>query len=169
MKRLVLALFILPLFASAEGAMIFGSFGTDGASGDSFPFENSVANAAEIYKSLNETTAANEYGDIVIQVGELDFFKCAEPDQGVHSLTAKCDFVTAGTVTKEAESSTAVLGAELSEMLFSALPDRTETVRIGATMRAAANLQCSKSLVTHGEVKYVCEVFETDVYEVGAF
>jgi hypothetical protein len=132
--------------------IVSGGMGTDGATGESTPRKNSVDKAAEIYEALN--VPANSDGEKEVGImydGDIIGITCRKPKQGTNRLEARCEY---GTLTKELAPANGIsigtgsveLAPAISQMIFEALKSQDNKGRVGAVVKEAGNLRCTKAV-----------------------
>lgn len=156
MKKLLTLLVTLASLSSHAQTVVVGGFGTDGASLESMPSANSVDLAAEIYQALNVRAESN--GDKILET-EDGAFSCERPSQGIHTLTAGCEFETLGGKVLSRNPMTVELASEISEKIYKALPAGDER-RSGGSVRSVGNLSCQYSLYSRGATSYACTIID---------
>jgi len=130
--------------------VVSGGFGTDGASLESVPSEDSVDMAIAIYKALDvESRGEKKLKSIETENG---MFECEGPKKGIHTTTAGCSFLTTSGDIISDSPTTVSLGSELSAELFDAL-SVDAIVSIGATTKQVGNLTCTKVVSQKSTVK----------------
>lgn len=161
MKKFALILGFVALSAHAE-VVITGGFGTDGATGESMPTAKSVKDAAAVYKALNVKADARDKKLIELEDGSS--LECEKPGRGISRETAGCQITLRasqnGKLTRKAGlAADLVFSGKLATKIHAALPADTSG-RVGASVKAVANLSCVKAV--RPGVEAVCTIKNTN-------
>lgn len=148
MKSLLLTLIFSSQVFAAD--YIIGGFGTDGATLEPIPNEQSVIDAVEVFKALAHLQIEPKE-DIVLghTVSEMETssIECEEPNQGVHTLTAGCNLILgSGERSYDSETMTATFSGEFAKILYNALEVELDTSRVGASSKSIANITCTQTM-----------------------
>jgi hypothetical protein len=166
MKTLLLALSFVTFSAHAE-LITQGGFGTDGATLESMPSEESVAQATKIYNLLRITPVGpKEMKTIELEEGSL--FECEAPRRGVFKYTGGCSFVlrasqNAKVTKRKGLAADVTFSGTLAQAVFKSLGVRSD-VRAGGSTRAVENLNCQA--VTGYTSKYSCTLKNVNVIQM---
>lgn len=144
MKTLLLALTFITFSAHAE-MITQGGFGTDGATNESIPSEESVSQASKIY-SLLDPKPVGPKETKTIQLEDGSAFECEAPRRGIYKYTAGCSFVLRASQNAKVTNRRGLAGdvkfsGALAEAVFKSLGVRSD-VRAGGSTRAVENLNC---------------------------
>ncbi|MEZ4873418.1 MAG: hypothetical protein R2827_14505 [Bdellovibrionales bacterium] len=139
LKNIVTLIAFAPMAAHAIPVVV-GGFGTDGATLESMPNENSVEQAAQVYYALDlPVSGDNNLKEIEVEQG---IFECIEPKDGIHTMTSGCQFQSVGEIVSE-DPTVVKFDPIISESIYNALSvDGIQ--RAGATTKEVANLKCTK-------------------------
>lgn len=147
------------------------SFGTDGATLNPYPHENSVKDANSIYGALqvaaNKETKKKEVGTVVDE--DILGLSCKEPGAGIHTVTGGCDLMV---VTKQNTPGMDMyigklsFGGSVAEKIFNSLDPSLAIVRMGGTTISVGNLVCSKAVLP--EPVFTCSIDNASVVQTSA-
>lgn len=147
MKKFAVLFAVIAFSAQAE-VITTGGFGTDGATGESIPNKTSVKDASEVYKALK--IKPNGKDDKLIEVKDGSHIECSKPFSGISRVNAGCQFTLRASQNVKLKrgvglSATVSFSGKLATLLFNALPADTSG-RVGAVIKTAANITCSKAV-----------------------
>lgn len=140
-------------------------YGRDGATNQIFPNKNSLKQALAVYEAFGGTGGKiqmqNETGSLSIEADISGISIGIADSLEDIALTEKAPH--AGII--PSKRGDVALKGSIADYLYNSLRIKAET-RVGASLKSAGNLTCSKALVSMGKVKYVCNLRDVTFLQI---